>query len=428
MLTNALFLLHAITLDELERRALERNPTLLQARASIDAAAGRELQAGLLPNPSIGSNGEHVAQVTNGGAVGGFISQRFVLGNKLALGKAVARQEKSQAEQAAAAQRLRVLTSVRTLFYQAVGEQRLLDTRTELAQYAARAAAIARELANVGLVDRPDVLNAEIEQQRLELSLTTTRNALDRTWRQLAAVAGDPALKPSVLEASFEDLPTVDAEAALAKIKNESPELRAAQVGIARAEAAERRARAERIPDLQVRAGLRQNGEWAELPPPAAIRRVGLEGIFDVGIEIPIFNRNQGNIAAARADITRARHEVRRLELSYQSRLAGVVREFADARAMAERYRKEMIPRAEEAYKLYLANYRQMSAPYPQVLMTQRNLIQLREDYLAALIQAWRSAVEVEGLLLTGALEENAAPLTMGTTMTAPPAAGGGGH
>ncbi len=41
-----------------------------------------------------------------------------------------------------------------------------------------------------------------------------------------------------------------------------------------------------------------------------------------------------------------------------------------------------MIPRAQQAYDLYLNNFRQMAAAYPQVLIAQRNLFQLQQDYI----------------------------------------------
>ena len=46
-----------------------------------------------------------------------------------------------------------------------------------------------------------------------------------------------------------------------------------------------------------------------------------------------------------------------------------------------------------------------MAAAYPQVLIAQRNLFQLQEDYVTALVAAWQRAVEIQGLLLTGGVE-----------------------
>ena len=53
-----------LRLEDLERMALEANPTIGQAKALVDAAAGRAQQAGMWPNPTFGANGEHVSKVT----------------------------------------------------------------------------------------------------------------------------------------------------------------------------------------------------------------------------------------------------------------------------------------------------------------------------------------------------------------------------
>jgi len=419
------------TLEDFEKLALARHPSIGQAQAAIESAAGRALQAGLKPNPVIGANGEHVARVTNGGAIGAFLSQRFVMANKLGLSRAVAKQEQTQAERDLDTARLRVRNGVRQLFYQTLLGQRRVEVREEMAAYAKRSEQIARELANVGLADRPQVLTAEIDRQRLELDLTLARQDLTRAWRQLTVLIGQPDLAPVKLEGDVDALPAVEIDAALARIFNESPELRAADAGVARAEAALKRARVDKVPDLQVRAGLRRNGEWTELPAPAPLRRVGAEGIFDVGMEIPLFNRNQGGIASAKAEVTRAKLAVERRKLALRTRLAGVGREFASASAAAAQYRVEMIPRAREAYQLYSANYRQMSAPYPQVLMTQRTLIELQDGYVGALEKAWRSAIEIDGLLIdpAGLLEGGEAAAAAGVMdVTAAGAPEGAGH
>jgi hypothetical protein len=39
------------------------------------------------------------------------------------------------------------------------------------------------------------------------------------------------------------------------------------------------------------------------------------------------------------------------------------------------------------------------------VIIAQRNLFQLRRDYVHELVNVWKSAVEMEGMLLSGGLE-----------------------
>src|SRR5262249_27316617 len=51
----------ALKLEDLERMALQNNPTAAQAEAAIRAAEGRRVQAGLMPNPIIGYSGEELS-------------------------------------------------------------------------------------------------------------------------------------------------------------------------------------------------------------------------------------------------------------------------------------------------------------------------------------------------------------------------------
>src|SRR5260370_28664541 len=73
-------------LEELERMATAHNPTLAQAQRAIEAARGRELQAGLYPNPVVGDLGEEIRGGSYGGGEQGFfVEQPIILGGKLGL-------------------------------------------------------------------------------------------------------------------------------------------------------------------------------------------------------------------------------------------------------------------------------------------------------------------------------------------------------
>lgn len=386
-------------LEDLEQMALRRSPGLSHAAAGVRSAEALRRQAGLYPNPLVGYTGEDInrGSVFNYGEHGVFAEQRFVTGGKLGIQRRLAEQDITFAKAEADAERFRILGMVRTLYYQALGEQRLITVRTQLARLARQAVQTTSELANVGQADRPDLLAVDIEAQRLELGLVQGRNALQRTWRQLAAATGNPQLEPAALEGDLEAIPKLEFETELARIYEQSPEIRAAQVGTIRSELVVRQARASVAPDIVARGGMHYNRERLEL----AGRPVGWQASAEVGIEIPIFNRNQGTIAAARAEAERATFAAERARLSLRSRLASTFREYQDSLAAIERYRTQMIPRAQQAYDLYLNSFRQMAAAYPQVVITQRNLFQLQEDYVAALVSAWQRAVEIQSLLVT---------------------------
>jgi cobalt-zinc-cadmium efflux system outer membrane protein len=109
------------------------------------------------------------------------------------------------------------------------------------------------------------------------------------------------------------------------------------------------------------------------------------------------------------------------VRLQIQRDLAGAFRDYESARATIQQYKTEMLPRAEQAYRLYQTNYQQMAAAYPQVLISQRTLFQLEADYIQALESAWRSSLAIRGFGLMDGLSE-----PMGAPLTGRPAAGAG--
>ncbi|MBL8206020.1 MAG: TolC family protein [Blastocatellia bacterium] len=395
------------TLADLERLALEGNPTLAQAEAAIRAAEGRRVQAGLMPNPIIGYAGEELAFRAIGEKSEhlGFIEQTFPLGGKLSKSRAIVALEKNQTEQDAAAQKQRILNAVRVLFYQALGAQELVEVRTQLAKLARDAVKTTSELFNVGQADRPDAAQIRIEAERAELDLIMAENERDQVWQELGAVIGNPFLKPTRLMGELDKgLPVLNQEELLTNLLSNSPELKRAKVGVERAKASLTRAKAEVAPDLFVRGGLGYNRELLEKEIPNA-RRTGPEASVEVGLRIPLWNRNQGGIATANAEMDMAEREVRRVELLLRARFASSYRTYLNALRVATQYEKQIVPQAQSAYDLYRTNFRAMAAAYPQVLIAQRTLFQVRVEYVQALVNTWQNAVLLRGYLLNGALD-----------------------
>lgn len=396
-----------IVLEELQQMALQQNPTFAQAAANIRAAEARKQQSGLYPNPTVGYQGEEIRGGSfQGGEQGFFIQQNIVLAGKLNLNQHIFEQEKKQAETEADEQKLRVVTNVKMSFIQALAAQQTLELRQNLGKLADDAAETSRQLANVGQADAPDVLEAEVEAQQAGLAVVMAEQNQQRAWKELATVVGNPHLHLMRLEGDLEDTPAIDADVLVEKIVNESPAVKIAELGVKKAEATLARAKRETIPDLQVRAGMEQNLELLD----ATGRSVGLQGFADVGVQIPIFNRNQGGIASSKADVERAQREVERVKLSLRERAATVVQNYTYSQTAAARYKNQMIPRAQKAYDMYAKKYREMAAAYPQVLIAQRTLMQLQINYLNSLEAFAANSVALQSYLLTDGLEAPSQP------------------
>jgi cobalt-zinc-cadmium efflux system outer membrane protein len=398
-----------LRLEDLERMALQNNPTVAQAEAAVRAAEGRRAQAGLMPNPIIGYAGEELSARAFDQKSEHYIfaEQEVPLGGKLKKSRDIFVKERAQAQAEAAAQRQRVLNAVRSLYYEALGAQRLVETRGELAKLASEAVEVTGELFNTGAADRPDVLQIQVEARRAMLDLVMAENERDQIWRQIAAVVGDPFMKPARLAGDLEQgLPELDLDQLLGAQLRESPEMQRAQTGIEKARASLTRARAEPAPNLFLRGGIGYSTELLETSPPQPIgRKSGPEAFVEVGVRIPLFNRNQGAIAAAGAELEFAEREARRVELSLRARTAAAFRSYQNALTVATEYRRQIVPRARQAYELYLASFKQMAAAYPQALIAQRTYFQTQTEYVRALVDVWRNAIQLQGFMLTGALD-----------------------
>jgi outer membrane protein, heavy metal efflux system len=393
-----------ITLDQLEQLALQNNPTGAAAAASVEAARGRTRQAGALPNPVIGYSGEEIktGDLDRRGEHGFFVEQTIPLGGKLRLSQNVFQKTIDQAEAVRDLQRLRILSSVRQAYYSVLLTERRIEVQERLAALASEAVGTTAQLFNVGAADRPDYLEIEIESRRLQLQLNRSRNERFALRAQLAALTGTRDVADRPLAGSIDAaIPNLERDQVLRTLLEQSPELRAARADLERTRAVTARARRETFPDLFLRGGSNYNRERGE----DTGRPVGWEGQLEAGVSVPLFNRNAGGIAAARADETRAQAEVTRLELALQSRAASRFAEYLTALRDAEAYRSEILPRAEEAYRLYLTRYREMAAAYPQVLVAQRTFFEMSTEYLRSLNEAWRAALQLQGFLAGDGLE-----------------------
>jgi len=412
-------------LTEFLRLADDNNPTLKQAAAIVRRSAAQATQAGLYPNPAIGYQGEQIRGGSYGGGEEGvYIAQSIVLGGKLGLRRGIYDQQKKADEAIVAAQVDRVHNDVAQAFYKTLAAQETVIARRRLLKLSQDAVETAHQLANVGQADAPDLLQAEVEDEQAKIDYETAQRDFLADFGMLAALAGEPDLPVSPLEGAFDTPPEIDSDHIVAKILQSSPAAVQAAQEVSVAEAKLKDAKREAIPDLELKAGEQYNFETVS---PLPQRAVGPQTFASAGVNIPLWNRNQGNKAAAEIEIERARHEVQRMQLSLRQKAEPLLQAYLSSKFEAERYRTEMIPRAARAYELYLEKYQEMAMAYPQVLVSQRTLFQLQVSYIAALSRAWQNAIALENCTLQGGLDIPATTSSPATTINLPNSGMGGG-
>lgn len=402
----------ALTLQDLEGMAMANNPTLVQANAQIQGTRGAAYQAGLPFNPVLGYTGEQIGvRGTAGELQGGYVSQEIVTSGKLRLSRAKWAQRAQIAMTISQAQQQRVLNDIRAQFYRTLAAQRDVEIHGRLVDNGKDNVQTHREMLNLGQTTASAVLQAEVELQRDQLKLKDAENDLQQAWRTLVALAGVPQVAPTTLEDNLKTTQEpLDYDSALGQLLSGSPELVAAWQKIRHDELQLQRERRQPIPDILVDARVGRNVEAGDTTA----------GV-NVGLPIPLFDRNRGTIQQAQADLSRSHAESRRLELELQTRLAAEYRSYLSAWQHVEEYQATMLPKAEEAAELLRKSYYDPKLPgnrratWVDVLAAQRLHMTLETEYVESLKTYRETDIAIRGMLLTGGLTE-------------PPAAVGGGH
>ncbi|NNJ25666.1 TolC family protein [Alienimonas chondri] len=383
-----------LTLAEIEAAALSANPTLRGASAAVDKARGIYTQVGLYPNPTVGYTSEDIGEDGSAGRHGAFVSQTFVTADKLQLNRAVESWEVEGLRWRTEAQRLRVVNGVRRQYYVALGAQRRLELAEELVALAEEGVGAAKELFEAGEVARPDVLQVEIQLGEVGIVRRDAELEFEGAWQRLMALAGTPNRPVGRLDGQLEGpVAEHDSEALFAELLAASPELAAARARVSRARAAICRQQAQPVPNVQAQAALTY-GFGGDEPI----------GGLQLGLPLPVFNDNRGNVAAAVADLHRATAELHRLELDLRARMADALRDYRRAGNRVTRYTEDVLPAARENLALTEEGYRQGEFDIVRVFTARRSFFEANLARVEALADARTSEVAVDGLLLVDAL------------------------
>ncbi|MDA1229394.1 MAG: TolC family protein [Planctomycetota bacterium] len=382
------------SLAQLESTALQQNPAILQASSSAHKAYGYRNQVGLKPNPVIGYQGQQLADAGTDQHLA-FVEQDIVMGDKLRKNQAVLNQEIQSQLWEVETQRIRVLTDVRQRFYEALAAQRRKELATGFETVAEKGVRFAEARMRAKEGTRPEVLQAEIQLKEVQLQRRNAEAAFRGAWKQLMAVAGMPDMQQGTLDGQL-SVATADRDwdNIQTQILSSSPELQGARARFARARANLDRQQSQAIPNLSLMLGAGQdNGTGSSFINT------------QIGLPVPIHNKNQGNIAAAHAEFCRTSHDVHRTENSIQSRLAQARRDFEVSAATVLQYEQEILPRAQETLTLAESAYEAGEFDFLQVLIVRRTYFESNLAYVTAQVELARSAALVDGSVLSGGLE-----------------------
>ena len=383
-----------MSLSDFESLAYSNNPAIRELAATTQKAAGYRTQVGLHANPTVGYQGQQLADRSTDQHLA-FVEQEFVTGGKLELNRCVLNEVVRAQMLELEAQKLRVSTDIRVQFYAALAAQRRIELIDDFESVVDKGIQVAELRVEAAEGTRLEVLQATIQKNEIDLTRQQASVQLEAAWRGLVALTGTPHIEPTRLIGELpREMQAQDWASVSSTIVHSSPEYSAAQTRVSQARAQLQRHGVQAVPNLTVQLG-------------AGVDNSTDNGMINVqvGAPIPIFNKNQGNIAAAQAEFCRASLEVQRIERSIEARLAAVSGDYDSALAAVNQYAGNILPNADESLKLAELAYEAGETSFVQVLVARRTYFDSNLQLVSAQAQLAQANAKVNGFVLTGGLD-----------------------
>lgn len=377
-----------LTLDEAVRHAFNRSPEIRAAEARLGEATGRLTVARTYPhNPVLGGEvGSRRAVPRTSTDYGVTVDQEIEIAGQR--GKRVAAAEADLAAECASVLRARRLLAgrVHLAFVAALEARELLDVNRGDMDLAGRLHDLAERRLGRGAGTQLDVNVAAAELGRTEARFASA----EAREREARAVLGETVgLNPDLLPRPRGELhmpletPPALSDVAAAAVAN--------------------RADLQALRDLEeasrARRDLARSEGWPNLTLGAFARREeGTDTIVGgaFSIPIPLFNRNQGGAAEARARMDRARAERKTAELAASRQVVAAHARFTTGLRTVERLRQLVLGTLEQSLELLERSFAAGKATWPEVVVIRRSVVEAQSDLIIAEAATRRAWIELQ--------------------------------
>jgi cobalt-zinc-cadmium efflux system outer membrane protein len=363
----------ALTLAQAQQFALRNNADLRVARSQVDAAFAQLRAVREFPNPvagysvaKINTDGHSNATAEGRGYWSRSYDSIFSLSQLFELGKRGVRRASAEAGVRSAGAlrddfRRLLLQAVDQLYLGAAAAREEVRELTESAASLRREAGVAATRFHAGDIAASDQAQIEIAAAQLELSAASARANARTALVALEKLLGFAEPRGETVLAD-----TLDGAAA-AQVNAEipagpRPDVAAAEAGLAKSEADLTLQRRGVIPDLTV-------SLQYEHQPPDQPNSVGL----GLSFPLPLWNRNTGNILAARAARDQAQAQLEKVHAQASAEVTAARVAFDEARTRADTYRHDLQPKSAAITQSVAYAYDRGGAALVELLAAERS-------------------------------------------------------
>jgi outer membrane protein, heavy metal efflux system len=280
--------------------------------------------------------------------------------------------------------------SVRLAFYGLLAAEEGATLAQSMLEVATRVHEVAQARFEEGAAPRLDVMGAELGLARAKADLELVRSARVAAQAELNGLLNRPPTWPLAVAGDLAEgasLPPV--EQAVARAAAGNAQLLAAEREVAIEDRRLGRLKGERLPTPVFSLG-------AVFDAP---------GEFDVGyragvsLAVPIFDRNQGQIAGSLVLADQARTRRDALRRSVEAKAYATHARAQAQRAQVAAYRDTLVPTATTIESLAEEGYRLGRSPVLAVLEAQRTLRDAKSEYLSSLLSLQSTLADLEDVL-----------------------------
>jgi cobalt-zinc-cadmium efflux system outer membrane protein len=362
-----------LTVQEALDLADKQNLDLAAARRQRAVALAGIRIARQIPNPSA-----NFTALRDEPHEGLFFDQPVEIGGKRGRRIDVARQEGALTELEIATLARQVRRSTREAYYAVAYARAESERLARVVEVAKRLAQIAEDRFKTGDVAQLEVIQTGLEVSRAEADLQVAQQRQKVSMSQLNALLNESASKAWELAGTLEDnTPTPSLADLIGRAYQSNPDLQHLG-GEKKVEESHRSLlKAERIPDLNLEAGVDFNSPHDF--------RYGPRGQISIGL--PLFTRNQGEIAQSLANERVLEAETAATERSVSARVEASFYDLEAQRTQVQLYRDRLLPVARQLEDMAEESYRAGKTSILTAIEAQQAVQSVESSYLQSLRQ-----------------------------------------
>jgi cobalt-zinc-cadmium efflux system outer membrane protein len=208
------------------------------------------------------------------------------------------------------------------------------------------------------------------------------------TRQRLVSLWGAERIEFDRVDGNLEEITPLSSKETIQVLLDRNPDLTRWKSELERQETAVALARSQAVPDITLNIGVRNFQETNDNALVAGIE-----------IPLPLFDRNQGGVGEARANLLKARQEQRAAEVTVRAGLSETWQYLSAAYVETAVLRDEILPGALSAFEATKLGYSEGKLDFLQMLDAQRTLFTVKRQYLLALEAYHMAVTDVERLI-----------------------------